>query len=69
MRSSTDKNFMICLFDFERFSIESRFHFLTDTVYQFKISTGKIHKNTKNKSTDENLHKVQILIHITQCNS
>ena len=27
MLSSTDNNFMICLFDFERFSIESRFPF------------------------------------------
>ena len=34
MLSSTDTNFMICIFDFERFSIESRFpFFLTHTVY------------------------------------
>ena len=33
MLSSTDNNFMICLFDFERFSIESRFpFFFTHTV-------------------------------------
>ena len=37
MLSSTDNNFMICLFDFERFSIESRcVFFLTHTVY-FKL--------------------------------
>ena len=28
---------MICLFDFERFSIESRFPFLTHTVYTYLI--------------------------------
>ena len=28
MLSSTDNNFMICLFDFERFSIEPRFFFI-----------------------------------------
>ena len=30
---STDNNFRICLFDFERFSIESRFPFLKLTLY------------------------------------
>ena len=39
MVSSTDNNFMICFFDFERFSIESRFFFffffLVHTVYLF----------------------------------
>ena len=34
MLSSTDNNFMICLFDFERFSIESRCVFFTHTVYK-----------------------------------
>ena len=34
MLSSTDNNFMICLFDFERFSIEPRYpFFVTHTVY------------------------------------
>ena len=32
MLSSTDNNFMIFLFDFERFRIESRLLFLTHTV-------------------------------------
>ena len=32
MLTSTDKNFMIFLFDFERFRIESQFPFLTRTV-------------------------------------
>ena len=39
MLSSTDNNFMICLFNFERFSIKSRFpfFFLTHTVYRLGI--------------------------------
>ena len=37
MLSSTDKNFMICHFDFERFSIESRFPFLKLTLYMNHI--------------------------------
>ena len=32
MQSSTDNNVMIFLFDFDRFSIESRFPFLTHAV-------------------------------------
>ena len=41
MLSSTDNNFMmICLFDFERFSIESRFPFLK-LIYQLRKSQLK----------------------------
>ena len=45
MLSSTDNNFMICLFDFERFSIESRFpsFFLTHTVHS-RMFFAKINK-------------------------
>ena len=32
MLSPTDNNFMICDFDFERFSIESRFRFFLLTL-------------------------------------
>ena len=36
---SIDNNFMICLFEFERFSIESRFlFFFTHTVYSMGIA-------------------------------
>ena len=38
MLSSTDTNFMICLFEFERFSIVSLFFsFVTHTVYNRKV--------------------------------
>ena len=40
MLSSTDNNFMIFLFDFERLRIESRFPFLKLTLYTFTRKFG-----------------------------
>ena len=37
MLSSTDNNFMICPFDFERFSIESRFSFFNSHCIYFQV--------------------------------
>ena len=54
MLSSTDNNFMICLFDFERFSIESRFPFFKVDIQRyftwiiFREIAQRVHANPSN---------------------
>ena len=65
MLSSTDKKFMICLFDFERFSIESRFPFFFKShciynvhVYILGTFNNKIYDSGK---ISENLNRIRCM--------
>ena len=50
MLSSTDNNFMICIFDFERFSIESRFPFFFNShVYLGPTTSSMLTRNLEQK--------------------